>query len=170
MIDPRTPSLKIKGHLRWSSVTHDDLLLYYTSVIRPVIEYRNACPVCQSGLTVEQREVHSAAGAAYYMIISGSSDYELNCVLHDIEPIKVRLDNLARSFFQRILNRDDCLNYLLPSERHQLKSLIDCANRTNSLVLRDELNVILNRFYLMLWIITNNFINFFIQPLGCNIE
>ena len=131
MIDPRTPSLKIKGHLRWSSVTHDDLLLYYTSVIRPVIEYRNACPVCQSGLTVEQREVHSAAGAAYYMIISGSSDYELNCVLHDIEPIKVRLDNLARSFFQRILNRDDCLNYLLPSERPA--EIVDRLRQSNKL-------------------------------------
>lgn len=34
--------------LKRSSVTADDLLLYYKSVIRPVIEY--ACPLWQSGL------------------------------------------------------------------------------------------------------------------------
>ena len=100
--------------LKRSSVTHDDLLLYYTSVIRPVIEY--ACPVWQSGLTVEQRDRLESIQRRALHIISGSSDYELNCVLHDIEPIRVRLDNLTRSFLQRILSRDDCLNHILAAK------------------------------------------------------
>ena len=101
--------------LKRSSVTLDDLLQYYKSVIRPVIEY--ACPVWQSGLTVEQRGRLESIQRRALHIISGSLDYELNCGLHDIEPISVRLDNLTRSFFKRISRRDDCLNYLLPSER-----------------------------------------------------
>ena len=39
--------------LKRSSVTFDDLLHYDKSIIRPVIEY--ACPVWQSGLTIDQR-------------------------------------------------------------------------------------------------------------------
>jgi hypothetical protein len=35
-------------------MTSDDLLLYYTSVVRPVLEY--ACLVWQSGLTADQRD------------------------------------------------------------------------------------------------------------------
>ena len=98
-----------------SSVTLDDLLQYYKSVIRPVIEY--ACPVWQSGLTIEQRcRLESIQRRALH-IMSGSLDYELNCALYDVEPISVRLDNLTRSFFKRISSPNDCLNYLLPSER-----------------------------------------------------
>jgi hypothetical protein len=41
----------------------------------------------------------------------------MQCVLLDIEPIGVRLDNLARSFFRRNCDPADCLNYLLPNER-----------------------------------------------------
>ena len=39
--------------LKRPSLTSDDLLHYYKSIIRPVIEY--ACPVWQSGLTIDQR-------------------------------------------------------------------------------------------------------------------
>jgi hypothetical protein len=101
--------------LKRSSVTLDDLLQYYKSVIRPVIEY--ACPVWQSGLTIEQRcRLESIQRRALH-IMSGSLDYELNCALYDVEPISVRLDNLTKSFFKRISSPNDCLNYLLPSER-----------------------------------------------------
>lgn len=40
--------------LKRSSVTVDDLLHYYKSVIQSVVEY--ACPMCQLGLTIEQRD------------------------------------------------------------------------------------------------------------------
>jgi hypothetical protein len=53
----------------------------------------------------------------FQRLISGSSDYEMQCALFDIEPIGVRLDNLARSFFRRICDPADCINYLLPNER-----------------------------------------------------
>jgi hypothetical protein len=40
--------------LRRSSVRDTELLLYYKTIVRPIIEY--ACPVWQSGLTEEHRQ------------------------------------------------------------------------------------------------------------------
>jgi hypothetical protein len=74
-------------------MTSDDLLLYYKSVIRPVLEY--GCPVWQSDLTTEQRDRLESIQQWALRLISGSSDYEMQCVLFDIEPIGVRLDNLT---------------------------------------------------------------------------
>jgi hypothetical protein len=50
-------------------------------------------------------------------MITNSNDYELQCALYGIELIGVRLDNLARSFFNRICNNHDCLHYLIPDQR-----------------------------------------------------
>jgi hypothetical protein len=78
-------------------MSSDDSLLYYKSVIRPVLEY--VCPVWQSGLTADQRDRLESVQRRSLRLISGSSDYEVQYVLFDIEPIGVRLDNLARSVF-----------------------------------------------------------------------
>jgi hypothetical protein len=101
--------------LKRSSVNCDDLLLYYKAIIRPVLEY--ACPVWQSGLTVEQRDRLETVQRRALHLISGSTDYELQCVLLNIEPICVRLEALSRSFFRHICDPADCLNCLLPNER-----------------------------------------------------
>ena len=50
-------------------------------------------------------------------VIPNSNDYELCCVLYDIEPISVRLDNLTRLFFKRMCSNHDCLHYLVPDQR-----------------------------------------------------
>jgi hypothetical protein len=101
--------------LKRCSVSVDDLLHYYKSVIRPTIEY--ACPVWQSGLTNDQRDRLESLQRRALKLISNSYDYELYCVIYDIEPIAVRLDNLARQFFYKICRSTDCINYLLPNKR-----------------------------------------------------
>ena len=73
--------------LKRSSVTVDDLLQYYKSVIRPIIEY--ACPVWQSGLTIEQRDRLESIQRRALKLIFSSLDYELYCALYNIEPISV---------------------------------------------------------------------------------
>ena len=123
--------------LKRSSVARDDLLQYYYSVIRPVIEY--ACPVWQSGLTVEQRDQLETIQRRAMCIITGSRDYELQCALLDVEPISVRLNGLASAFFRRICNTTDCINHLLPSERqtemiHKLRN----ANKLPGIICRTE--------------------------------
>jgi ribonucleases P/MRP protein subunit RPP40 len=101
--------------LKRSSVRHAELLLYYKTIVRPIIEY--ACPVWQSGLTEEHRQRLEAIQRRAFRIISGSTDYELQCVINDIEPVSVRLQNLTRSFFDRINEEHDCLHWLLPPRR-----------------------------------------------------
>ena len=115
--------------LKRCSVSDDDLLHYYKSVIRPTIEY--ACPVWQSGLTNDQRDRLESLQQRALKLISNSYDYELYCVLYDIEPIAVRLDNLARQFFYKICRSTDCINYLLPNKRPT--ELLNRLRQPNSL-------------------------------------
>ena len=101
--------------LKRSAMTTDDLLHYYKTVIRPVIEY--ACPVWQSSLTVDEQRKLDAIQKRAIMIISGSNDYEFNCSLYDLELMQTRLDKLSRKFYSKILQPNDCLNKLLPPSR-----------------------------------------------------
>jgi hypothetical protein len=94
--------LFIRKLLKRSSVSIADLLQYYKAVIRPVIEH--ACPVWQwqSGLTAEQKDRLEAIQRRAMRTITGSDDYELQCVVHNVEPIALRLNSLSRSFFSRM--------------------------------------------------------------------
>jgi hypothetical protein len=126
--------------LKRSSVPCADLLQYYKSVIRPVIEY--AAPVWQSSLTLEQRRRLEDLQRRALRIISSSTDYELYCVLYNIEPISVRLNELAKSFFHRICTPGDCLNRLIPNERPiELNLKLRQSNKLPCLLCRT------NRFY-----------------------
>jgi hypothetical protein len=92
------------------------MLQYYKSVIRSVLDY--ACPVWQSSLTVRQQDrLHDSIQRRALQIITSSSDYELQCVVLDVEPILMRLDRLARTFFSRICDPSDRLHRLLSPSR-----------------------------------------------------
>jgi hypothetical protein len=110
--DKRLYYLKL---LKRCSVSAEDLLHYYKSVIRPTIEY--ACPVWQSGLTNEQRDRPESLQRRALKLISSSNDYELYYALYDIKPLAVRLDNFARLLFLKICRINDFANYLLPNKR-----------------------------------------------------
>jgi hypothetical protein len=101
--------------LRRAAASRADMLYYYTTVIRPVIEY--ACPLWQSSLTGEQKHQLEHVHQRAVYIITGSSDYELQCALLVIELICLCLDRLARSFFDKLRNTDSCQRSLLPPER-----------------------------------------------------
>jgi ribonuclease P/MRP protein subunit RPP40 len=101
--------------LKRSSVRDAELLLYYKTIVRPIIEY--AYPVWQSGLTDDYRQRLEAIQRRAFRIISGTTDYDLQCAVYGIEPVSVRLKNLTRSFFDRINEPNDCLHWLLPPGR-----------------------------------------------------
>ena len=90
--------------------------LHNALVRQCIIEY--ACPVWQSSLTVDQLDRLEVLQRRAMKILSGSDDYELYSVIYNIEPIYVRLDTLARSFFNRMSQPTDCLFRLLPTERN----------------------------------------------------
>jgi hypothetical protein len=137
--------------LKRSSVPCVDLFQYYKSVIRPAIEY--AAPVWQSSLTLEQRRRLEDLQRRALRIISSSVDYELYCVLYNIEPVSVRLNELAKSFFHRICTPGDCVNRLIPNERPiELNLKLRQSNKLPCLLCRT------NRFYhLFLPYSLNNF-------------
>jgi len=96
-------------------VDPDDLYHFYTTVIRPILEY--ACPVWHSSLTVEHSNRIEAIQKRVFRIIFGSFDYLDFCSRNGLSTLYERRDLLARQFFQSILNKNSCLNYLLPEER-----------------------------------------------------
>ena len=93
----------------------DDLYDFYTTVIKPILEY--ACPVWHSSLTVEHSNRIEAIQKSAFRIIFGSFDYLDFCSRNGLSTLYERRDLLARQFFQSILNKCSCLNYLLPEER-----------------------------------------------------
>lgn len=104
--------------LKRSRMSPEDMLQYYTSIIRPVIEY--ACPLWQSGLTNLQRNQLEAIQKRALRIIHGydcQMDYECQCAVCHIDTVIFRLDMLSRTFFNKICQPEDCLNRLLPPER-----------------------------------------------------
>jgi hypothetical protein len=105
--------------------------------VRPILEY--ACPVWQSGLTEQHRQRLEAIQRHAFRIISESTDYDFQCLVYDIEPVSIRLQNLTRSFFDHINVKHDCLHWLLPPSR---SSYIDSLRTVNKLpLLNAELNV-----------------------------
>jgi len=85
----------------------DDLLHYYKTVIRPVIEY--ACPVWQSSLTVDELRRLEAIQKRAFMFISGANDYtNFYYLLYKLEQVNTRLDTLTRNLYTKILQQSDC--------------------------------------------------------------
>jgi hypothetical protein len=102
--------------LRRSNVNSDDAFIFYTSVIRPVLEY--ACPAWHSSLTKEQAHRLENIQKRALFIIYGSIDYLNFCNDHTIPTLYERRELLTRKFFKDILNNDNnCLRYLLPNAR-----------------------------------------------------
>lgn len=101
--------------LKRSSVPTHELIHYYKSVVRPVLEY--ACPIWQTNLTKDQRERIENVQRRALRIISGFGDYLSQCATFGIEPLAARFNHLTRSFFERICQPQDCLHRLVPPVR-----------------------------------------------------
>jgi hypothetical protein len=93
-----------------------DLLCFYTTVVRPVLEY--ACPVWHSSLTVAQSEMLESLQKRALRIIYCSDNYTINMVLAGIDTLATRRELLTVKFFKRhVLDTTSALNYLLPPKR-----------------------------------------------------
>lgn len=104
--------------LKRSSVSQDDLLHFYVSIIRSVLEY--ACPVWHNSLTVNQNNrIESIQKRVLCVIYGNDNNYNYNeiCGKLELPTLHERREFLCKSFFKSILNNDSCLNYLLPNIR-----------------------------------------------------
>ena len=101
--------------LKRSRVSIDDLLHYYSTIVRPVLEY--ACQVWHASLTKEQSARIEKIQKRALRIIYGCDSYEHLCIVHSIKKLELRRDELNKTFFKTVLNDSNCLHYLLPVPR-----------------------------------------------------
>ena len=83
--------------LRRAGLSGGDLLMFYGSVIRPVIEY--ACPVWHSSLTVADSAKIESIQRRAMRIIDPSLCYDAACDKHHLDKISDRRENLSMRFF-----------------------------------------------------------------------
>ena len=100
--------------LRRAGAGLDDLLMFYCTVIRPVLEY--ACPVWHSSLTVAQSKTLEYLQKRAMNIISGG-DYATSLAITGVDTLEARREQLTRRFFRRsVVPEESCLHYLLPDK------------------------------------------------------
>ena len=100
-------------HLKRSGVELEDLLHFYFSVVRPVLEY--ACPAWHTGLTRDQSDRLETVQKRALSIIFNMSVFENYlefCSSNGIETLAVRRDNLCKRFFTRCVVNENALSIL----------------------------------------------------------
>ena len=113
------------------SCEFEDLLYFYYSVVRPVVEY--ACPAWHNSLTSEESRKLEFIQKRALSVIFGFSvfeNYEQTCLVNQIPTLEMRRTELTKSFFQNhVLPETSSLHYLVSqyyskntfSTRHSLK-------------------------------------------------
>lgn len=104
--------LHFLNRLKRSGVSSDDLLLFYTSVIRSVLEY--ACQAWHTSLTVEQTHRIESIQKRALAIIFGHDNIIIKANFPTLES---RREELCKLFSRDMYNANNCLNYLLPKPR-----------------------------------------------------
>ena len=115
-----------------------DLLCFYTTVIRPVMEY--ACPVWHSSLTLAQSNALEAQQRRALHIIYGDADYLSATIIAGVSSLNVRRAELTCKFYNKnILSNNSCLHYLLPKARDvNIIQRLRRANKIEPLQTRTE--------------------------------
>ena len=122
--------------LRKAGVSQDDLMFYYQSVVRPVLEY--ASPCWHLNLTKEQTKQLEDVQRRALQVIFGNIPYDEVRRTHNIPTLAERRLDLSRTFFKRIIrDNSNVLWYLLPAKRDlQLTARLRCARQYSTIYAR----------------------------------
>jgi len=102
--------------LKRSGAGRDDLLCFYGTVIRPVLEYD--CPVWYSSLTAAQTKALESLQRSALRIIYHDGDYTILRIRAGYDTLESRREQLTERFFnRRVIPEMSCLHYLLPDKR-----------------------------------------------------
>ena len=102
--------------LKRSGISQSDLVCFYISVIRSILEY--ACPAWHNSLTAEQIGNIESVQKRAINIIYGYVDYYEKLAELDLPTLYCHQESICKSFFKSILNDRSCLHYLLPEQRN----------------------------------------------------
>ena len=105
--------------LKRAGLSTVELLSFYCTVIRPVLEY--ACVVWHHGITRAQSDHLESLQKRALRIIFGEivigMPYCFVLQYGKLDALSQRRVKLGQSFFKQLCDRDSCLNHLLPSKR-----------------------------------------------------
>ena len=89
-----------------------DLIIFYITMIRPVLEY--ASPVWHSSLTKKLRDKIESQQVRALRIIFGNFPYPQLLTLAELPPLYERREIIGKKFFNNISRSDNCLYHLIP--------------------------------------------------------
>ncbi len=118
IVSKATQRLYFLKQLKRAGVPHRQLLYFYTTAIRPVLEY--AAPVWHHLLTKTQTdEIEAIQRRSVRIIYSCTYDMPYMSALYyaDISSLASRREQLSRNFFKSVLQPTSCLFSLLPPLR-----------------------------------------------------
>ena len=102
--------------LKRSGAGQEDLLCFYRTVIRPVLEY--ACPVWHSSLTTMQTKALESVQRRVLHIIYEDGEYTISLIRARFDRLESSHEQLTERFFNRcVLPERSYLHYLLPDKR-----------------------------------------------------
>ena len=110
-----------QNKMRRAGLDSVDLLAFYGSVIRPVLEY--ACPVWHTSLAVADYAKIESIQRRAMRIIEPELSYEAACSKHHLEKTSFRRENLSRKFFTAIKSASHKLHHILPQPKSTRYSL-----------------------------------------------
>ena len=111
MTSRASPRLYYIKQLKRSGLTREDLLVYYKTMIRPILEY--ACPVWHAGLTSGESDLLEQTQKRALKIIYPDLPYVESLDSAHLELLRVRRERLSKQFFVNMCKSDSKLNYLL---------------------------------------------------------
>jgi len=98
--------------LKRAGVVREDLVYFYQSVVRPILEC--ACPAWHTSLTKEQTKWLEAIQRRALQVIIDNIPYEEACCKLNLARLADRRHSLCRTLFQQITNPEShILHYLL---------------------------------------------------------
>ena len=101
--------------LKRAGVDKQDLVYFFLTVIRPVLEY--ACSAWHTSLTKQQTTSLENIQRRALQIIAGNIPYGEACCLFQLTSLSERRDSLCSKLFRQLFSQSHILHYLLPAQR-----------------------------------------------------
>jgi len=101
--------------LKRAGVDKQDLLYFFLTVIRPVLEY--ACPAWHTSLTKQQTISLENIQRRALQIFAGNIPYDEACCLFKLTSLTERRDSLCSKLFRQLVSPSHILHCLLPAQR-----------------------------------------------------
>ena len=101
--------------LKRAGISHNDLVKIYVSIIRPVVEY--ACPVWSTSLPKYLSDAIEMIQKRVLRSIHPGLHNDDILVLVGLQSLKMRRDNICKSYFNRLKCNTHRLNHLIPERR-----------------------------------------------------